>query len=109
MKLLSAMLLLAASALGGDVEHSPERTWIRRATLVAGCAASLLFDTLTTQRVAAAGGIEGNRLLSNAQGRPQWGRIVGVKAGLCGVSAILQETHVFGVWKDLPPTGPGPV
>jgi hypothetical protein len=103
MKLLPVVALLLAACTpvvrAAEREHasSSKRVWIRRATLVAGCAASLLFDTMSTQRVAAAGGIETNGLLANPQGRPQWGRIISVKAGVCGASAILQETHVFGI------------
>jgi hypothetical protein len=87
---------------GGGREHerSSKRTWIRRATLAASCAASLLFDSVSTQRATAAGGVERNGLFAGPQGNPQWGRIISVKAGLCGASAVLQETHVFGAWQS---------
>ena len=85
---------------GGGHEHarSSRRVWIRRATLIAGCAASLAFDTVTTRRGVAAGAVEANGLLADSQGRPEYGRMIGIKAGSCAVSAVLQETHFFGVW-----------
>jgi hypothetical protein len=84
---------------GGEHPRTSKRVWIRRATLVAGCAASLAFDTITTRRAFAAGAIETNSLLADSQGRPQWSRIIGVKSAGCAASAILQETHIFGTWK----------
>jgi hypothetical protein len=77
--------------------------WIRRATLVAGCAASLAFDSITTERAYAAGAIETNGLLANSQGRPQWTRIIGLKASSCAAFAVLQETHTFGAWQGATP------
>jgi hypothetical protein len=105
----SLFLILCSSAAraedllvsgGGERPHSSKRVWIRRATLIAGCAASLAFDTITTRRVYGAGGIEANGILADSQGRPQWGRVVGMKAGSCAVSAVLQETHTFGIWQS---------
>jgi hypothetical protein len=103
MKVLSiGLLLLAASLRAQDFEHprTLKKTWVRRATLVASCAASLAFDSLTTRRAVAAGGVESNPVLADAQGHPQWGRIIGLKAGLCGFTAAIEETHVFGTWKS---------
>jgi hypothetical protein len=86
---------------GGGREHSrsTKGVWIRRVTLIAGCAASLAFDTITTRRAAAAGGVEGNGILADSEGRPQWGRVIGLKSGSCAASSVLQETHMFGAWK----------
>jgi hypothetical protein len=105
-KLLCIGLLIASSipAHAADLlnsEHlrTPKRVWIRRATLAAGCAASLAFDTLTTRKAVNAGAIETNGLLSNSQGQPQWGRVFALKAGFCGASAVLQETHIFRTWE----------
>ena len=104
--LLGFLLTLSLSTLHAEDLLSPrerpqssKRVWIRRATLVAGCAASLAFDTITSQRAYAAGAIETNGLLANSQGRPQWTRIIGIKASSCAGLAILQETHTFGAWQ----------
>lgn len=102
------MVLLAASSVpaihAADLlvqEHprTPKRVWIRRATLAAGCAASLAFDTLTTRRAVSHGAVESNALFANAQGQPQWGRMIGIKAALCGSTALLEESHVFKSWQ----------
>ena len=87
---------------GGGIEHSraPKRTWIRRITLGASCAASLWFDTMTTQRATTAGAVESNGLFSGSGGNPQYGRMIGLKAGFCGISALLQETHTFGAFQS---------
>jgi hypothetical protein len=107
-KIITAGLLITISmaALSAQkfVESAPKQSgskakWIRRATLVAGCAASLVFDTLSTRRAVADGAIESNPLLTGSNGNVSWGRAIGLKAGLCGGSAVIQETHVFGSWK----------
>ena len=106
--LLVAMSIQAADrasedllVTGGGREHSrsAKRTWIRRATLIAGCAASLAFDTLTTRRAVAAGAVETNGILAGSAGQPQWGRVIGLKAAFCGISTAFEETHAFGMWK----------
>ena len=53
---------------------------------------------LSTRRAVANGAVESNGLLSNPNGSVSWGRVVGLKAGFCGVSAAMQETHVFGLY-----------
>jgi hypothetical protein len=91
-KLFCIGLLLASFNNAADlVEHPSKRVWIRRITMGAACAASLGFDTFTTRRAVSAGAVETNGLLANAQGRPAWGRIIGIKAGLCAASAYVQE------------------
>ncbi len=97
---LSSSALPAADLLEREHPRTLKRVWIRRATLVAGCAASLVFDTLSTRRAINAGAVESNGLFANPQGGPQWGRVIGTKAGLCGATAILEETHLFHAWKN---------
>jgi hypothetical protein len=84
---------------GRERPHASTRVWIRRATLIAGCATSLVFDTLTTRRGSASGAVEANGIFANSQGQPAWGRMIGIKAGVCAFSAVAQETHTFGAWK----------
>ena len=81
-------------------EHpsTPKRVWIRRITLGAACAASLGFDTVTTHRAVSAGAAETNSLLADSQGRPAWGRVIGIKAGACVASAFLQERAHRNEW-----------
>lgn len=107
MKKIFAGLLIALSmgALSAQsfIESAPKQPsskakWIRRVTLVAACGASLAFDTLSTRRAVANGAVESNGLLAGSNGGVSWGRVIGLKAGFCGVSTILQETHVFGQW-----------
>ena len=97
---LAASSVSAANLLDSEHPRTPKRVWIRRATLAAGCAASLAFDTWSTRRAVNAGAVEGNGLFTNSQGQPQWGRMISIKAGMCGASAILQETHVFRSWES---------
>jgi hypothetical protein len=89
------------SVSGGVNAHSRalKRVWIRRATLVAGCAASLALDTWSTHRALSAGATESNPLLANSQNQTSWGRTIGLKAGACGLSAVLQETGTFHTWQ----------
>jgi hypothetical protein len=105
---LGLMLVMCTSALRaedlaiGFTHHSrtSKRVWIRRATLAAGCAASLALDTWSTHRALQAGAIETNPLLANSQGTTNWARTIGLKAGVCGVSALLQETNTFHTWRS---------
>lgn len=109
MKKISTGLLIALSMAALNAQnfvesappqHHSKAKWIRRMTLVAGCAASLAFDTLSTRRAVSNGAVESNGLLSNSNGGVAWNRVIGFKAGFCGVSAVLQETHVFGSWNS---------
>ena len=96
----SGSAISAANLLDSEHPRTPKRVWVRRLTLAAGCAASLVFDTVTTRRAANAGAVETNGLFANSQGQPQWGRMIGIKAALCGASAVLQETHIFRAWQS---------
>jgi hypothetical protein len=98
--LLAAASVSAANRLDSEHSRTPKRVWVRRLTLAAGCAASLAFDTWSTHRAVSAGALEANGLFANPQGRPQWGRMFSIKAGICGSSALLQETHLFGSWES---------
>jgi hypothetical protein len=65
--------------------------WVRRLTLISACAASF-WDVQTTSAGVARGLSEGNSLFAGSQGKPRWGRMIGIKAALCGGSAVAQET-----------------
>lgn len=71
------------------------RHWLRRVTLVASCAASL-WDIQTTRTAVARGAREANGLFADSAGNPRWGRMIGLKAGLCMGTAVAQET----IWKN---------
>jgi len=94
-------IALTMSGLHGQnlVENS-HRTWIRRVTFIAACAASIGFDTLSTRHAVSSGAVESNGLLAGPQGAPAWGRMIGIKIGLSAATVVLEETHVFGRWKS---------
>ena len=71
------------------------RSWMRRLTLVASCAASL-WDVQTTAAAIGRGGRETNGFFTDAQGRAQLGRMIGFKVGLCGGMAVAQESKLAG-------------
>ena len=71
------------------------QSWARRLTLAASCAASL-WDVQTTAAAISRGGRESNGLFSDPQGRPRWGRMIGLKAGLCGALVVAQESKLAG-------------
>jgi hypothetical protein len=87
---LFAITLLLAALCHAEQPPTSKRIWIRRITLGAACAASLGFDTATTHQAVSAGAVESNPLLAS-QGKPAWGRVIGIKAGSCAVSAYFQE------------------
>jgi hypothetical protein len=98
MKLFWIGVLLAMNIPGAErVERpsTPARVWVRRITLGAACAASLVFDPITTNRAVSAGAVEGNGLLANSQGRPRWGLMFGIKTATCVASGFLQERYAF--------------
>jgi hypothetical protein len=64
--------------------------WLRRATLAAACAASAA-DAVTTYQGKLAGVQEDNPLLRAPNGTAAMGRVIGLKAALCGLSMWSQE------------------
>lgn len=70
----------------------PEGTgrWLRRITLAAACAASF-WDVQTTALAVSRGAREMNGFLADSAGRPQWGRMIGMKAAACGGLLVMQE------------------
>jgi len=61
---------------------------------VASCAAGTALDSWALSRVAS----NPNVVLSGPfikNGKPQYGELIGIGAGLCGVSTFMQERHVF--------------
>ncbi len=66
------------------------RHWLRRVTLAASCTSSL-WDIETTRTAVARGAREANGFFADSAGNPRWGRIIGVKAGLCLGMAAAQE------------------
>ena len=74
-------------------------SFFRRATLAASCAATF-WDYQTTAEGAGYGAKEGNRTFADANGRPRLKLLLTVKAGVCGLSALAQETHWFGRKRD---------
>ena len=87
-----------------SISHAQQsgRTWVRRITLAAACAASA-WDIQTTAAAVGRGGREGNGWFADPVGRPRWGRMIGFKAGLCGGLIVSQELRALGrstPWKD---------
>ena len=70
-------------------------SWARRLTLAASCAASL-WDLQTTAAAVSRGGRESNGLFTDPQGRARWGRMISIKAGMCGALAVAQESRRTG-------------
>ncbi len=66
------------------------RFYCKEISLVASYAASF-WDYQTTAEGAHLGMKEGNGMVADANGRPRLGLMLGVKAGMCGLSAAAQE------------------
>lgn len=64
--------------------------WARRLTLAASCGTSF-WDAYTTRSAIARGALEGNSIFADAKGDPRWGRILGIKLGVCAGTALAQE------------------
>ncbi len=90
--LLLGAYLWSPSAVSAQEGRHP---LLRRLTLAVSCAASI-WDVQTTAAAIARGGRESNGLFTDAQGRPRWGRMIGLKVGMCGVLAVAQETKLMG-------------
>ncbi|MEO7143288.1 MAG: hypothetical protein ABI165_07255 [Bryobacteraceae bacterium] len=98
MKVLAVMSLLLVcpcASVAGEHPSPAKRIWIRRATLAASCAASMIFDTYSTRAAVSAGAVEGNALIASPEGRPRWALTFGLKAAVCAGSAVLQESARF--------------
>lgn len=86
--LLTVSLLVC---LNGAAQAETKRgTWLRRLTLAASCASSF-WDLQTTRSAIGYGAQEANPLFSNGRGDARWGRMVGVKVGMCAGMAVGQE------------------
>jgi hypothetical protein len=107
-RVFSVLVLLAAPmAFAGDgaafLQSAPEpapahhvRTlrWIRRATLASACISGTVLDTWALHRLASYPNVK----LSGpfiANGKPEYGELVGMFAGSCALSTFMQERHVF--------------
>ncbi|MEO8026901.1 MAG: hypothetical protein ABI823_10520 [Bryobacteraceae bacterium] len=105
MRALLCFVLCAAPALAQQAHYaavdsatpkiSIKLRWLRRATLAASCATSIVLDTWSTRSVHAAGGVETNGLFRSPGGEPNWGRIIGFKMGACAAGIVLQETSLI--------------
>jgi hypothetical protein len=90
MKHLSWTVVLAVCLIGAAQAESKQGPWFRRLTLAASCASSF-WDLRTTRTAIGFGAQEANPLFVNRSGDPRWGRMVGVKIGLCAGMAAGQE------------------
>lgn len=88
-RLLWAIGVLVCVCGAGQAETRPGM-WLRRLTMAGACAASF-WDLQTTRTAVGYGGVESNRWLADAQGKPRWGRMVGMKIGVCAGTALAQE------------------
>lgn len=88
-RLLWAAVVVVCLSGAGRAESRPG-TWLRRLTMAGACAASF-WDLQTTRAGAGYGALESNRLLADERGRPQWGRTIGIKVGVCAATALAQE------------------
>jgi hypothetical protein len=98
LKPILAVVCLAALCPDGAHAEEPGRA-MRRITLAASCAASF-WDYGTTAVAARYGATERNALMADSNGHPRLGLLLGVKAGICAATAVLQEAHVFGRKRD---------
>jgi hypothetical protein len=94
MRLIIGVVVCSLAVLQAAAEERPKTRhhWIRKITWAAGCAASY-WDARTTATAIRRGAVEANPLLSDARGAPRWGRIAGIKAGICG-GTLLAESVV---------------
>lgn len=93
MKKYLIFAILLCTAVGSAQERSGAGlTWLRRATLVTGCAAGMAFDTWAMKQ-AAADGVRLTGLYGDSQGRPRYGLMIGLNGAACAVSAFFEERH----------------
>jgi hypothetical protein len=83
----AALVVCFSAAAHAESKRGP---WLRRLTLAALCASSL-WDLQTTCIAVGYGAQEANSLFVNRNGDPRWGRMLGVKVGLCTGMAVGQE------------------
>jgi hypothetical protein len=71
---------------------------LRRVSLASACAASF-WDYATTAEGSALGAVERNSLLARRDGRPRLGLMLGLKIGMCGFSALSQESRAMRAFR----------
>jgi hypothetical protein len=72
---------------------------LRRVSLASACAASL-WDFETTREGAALGAVERNPLMAGRDSRPRLGLMLGLKIGMCGFSALAQESRAMSAFRS---------
>jgi hypothetical protein len=102
MRLVIGVVVCSLAVFEAAAEEQPRARhhWIRKITWAAGCAASY-WDARTTATAIRRGALEANPLLADAQGAPRWGRIAGIKAGICGGTLLVESV----VARRNPPEG----
>lgn len=70
--------------------HGQKIKWLRRATMIGACAASI-WDFQTTRAGASYGARELNSAMADANGHPRFGLMLGAKLGMCLGSVVTQE------------------
>src|SRR5580698_3525299 len=94
-KMCIGMVFLASTLSGGE-RPKDHKKWLRRVSAIAVCAMGAA-DLATTAIGTSRGGIEQNGLLSN-NGKPLWGRMIGVNVGACGAALVLSEIRRIPDW-----------
>jgi hypothetical protein len=74
---------------------------LRRVSLASACAASF-WDYATTREGAALGATERNSLMAGHDSRPRLGLMLGLKIGVCGLSALAQESRAMRAFRSGP-------
>lgn len=88
-RVLRAVVVVVCLSAGAQAESKGGR-WLRRLTLGASCVTSF-WDVQTTRTAVRYGAQEGNAFFANGRGEPRWGRMIGVKVGLCAGMFVGQE------------------
>lgn len=88
-RLITISVLFVLTLAPAASAESKKGKLLKRLTGVAACGASML-DVASTAYSVNRGGVESNGLLSN-NGRPAYGKMVGIKIGACVGNLFLQE------------------
>jgi len=83
-----------SSAAPAPANHVRAFRWLRRATLAGACISGTVLDTWALRRLASFPNVQLTGPFI-ANGKPEYGELVGLFAGSCVLSTFMQERHVL--------------
>ena len=94
-KVIFIALLAATPVLVQAETHGGPLRWARRATLAGSCVAGTVVNAWAMHRLASEPNAQQVSGLFISNGKPHYRELIGIGAGTCAFSTLMQETNIF--------------